>query len=88
MDFSKIKYINYRCRKCGQLISEKISEDSAYSRINYSRGVIITIDQKHPNCIIDPTEKVLCDLISISDESIVPEEFIVYKSKMINEEQV
>ena len=78
MNYKNIKYINYRCRKCGQTISEYVEEANSYfinSKMN-SRGVLLNNKYQHPNCTIEPCEEVFCDTISISSEPIVSEEFI------------
>ena len=67
----KTYYVNYRCRKCGQIISVKRKGDSNVykfvSNIAEYLGNLATANT-HPTCSagIQDDEYVLCDLISVS----------------------
>lgn len=63
-------YLNYRCRKCGQILSVKIPDDYNYRRIN-EPGTLAT-SQNHPTCNagIAEDEQVFCDLVSVSESQL------------------
>ena len=69
-------YKNYRCRKCGNIIS--IEYNLNYSNPYMSSDVGIMIDKKHahPKCNIEDTEKVYADLISRSERPLMNAAFI------------
>lgn len=65
-------YLNYRCRKCGQMLYTKFVDSSndireAASNVPYASGMLAT-SEAHPTCTckIQQDEQVFCDLISIS----------------------
>ena len=76
-------FINYRCRKCGQLLASKYitREAMPYKQLN-SLGVTITNEYSHPGCTIEDTEKVFCDMVSTSTKQIVSDEFILKEELM------
>lgn len=86
------KYVNYRCRKCNQFISKKVlSTENLMFVTRNSAGVTISNEYNHPNCIIEDSKVVFCDLVSTSDHQIkdsyilleekYDEQFIDYKKE-------
>ena len=79
------RFINCRCRKCKQLISFKfLTKEDYNNNLNYTSGIKISKNQMHPNCFIDDTEIVYCDLISISEKQI-KDSIIVWEEEVKEE---
>ena len=76
---------NYKCRKCNQIIYQKvISKEKADLKWQYDR-ITITKRSVHKNCNIEDGERVFCDLISVSNNPL-PESIYMFLEEEYNNE--
>lgn len=80
LDLDNVRFFNYRCRKCDQIIS---IEQRFNPREPYVKGLMIA-NKYHKNCKceIDDGEYVFADLISVSVEPLKDSIDIYYKSDL------
>lgn len=65
-----IRYLNYKCKKCGQLISIEILEKYLKYGVIRKMFTIWPYDQGKHNCITEEGEIAFLDLISVSENPI------------------
>ena len=85
----KPMFINYRCRKCGQIFSRDIDIVKTELLRNFGQqyGLLVGEQYKHSNCNIEETEKTFCDMVSLSEKLLSESIGVMKEDKFYSREE-